>query len=1017
MERNSNKYINEKRVSTESSRASFSSSSRSSSFSSLDCGRTGQPEPSSLDRIIFPETPSRDPIITHPSASPKFKRHSLDLRDVVKDSMYRESQGPSMQIAVEGADHALKHRDSPRPLQLSKSPDTSLGVRMSGKHDLPADLEESLRVLAKLREAPWYYTEKEVVPKLLPELKDGRISRDAPRFSYDGREMNHSSLESRDTFFKSAQKVKDLPRLSLDGQECTARSTSYDSKFMYLSRNMQRGNDGCDGRVSSLQQALVVQTRPASVVAKLMGLEAFPDTVPCSSNRLGPIKTFSLEDSVCFSIPSKTSDICRPIRLPNSSRSTRREPSSPRWKNPNVVMKPVSSSKFPIEPAPWKHHEGSRVYRKQGSKHMKSPSVYGEIEKRLKDLEFSSQSGKDLRALKQILETMQAKGLLDTTKEEQTSNVGSKRVGERRRKASDVPGLINLQDRCHNHVITPSLRANDPSKTSESPTVIMKPAKLVQKASIPASSIVPIGGLPRLRRPSSSDIAQGNPSVGRRIARDQTPKDSHRDRVASSTDRKTSCRNMKLVQTSTRPQSLAKDSNTSSIKSLGSTSPRSQQRKLEFDRKSRPPTPPSDSSIPRRQSNRQSSESSSPGGRRRPKFLNIQKNDEQLSERSNESSHLNCQGDDISVQSDTHLRLACEIDVEVTSAERGMEMTGCQSPCTETFKCSISGEMQNATLREDDPVEESASITPEHPIPSPVSVLDASAYREDSPSPVKQASHGLQDGEILKSDEIHEEQQWDSVDELSAKSGGSVVTSEMSRQKLQNIDNLVQKLRRLNSTHDEARTDYIASLCENTNPDHRYVSEILLASGLLLRDLSSGMTAFQIHPSGHAINPELYFVLEQTKASSLLLKQDKAAHSKPDPEKLNRKLIFDAVNEILTKKLVSVGLSSEPWLRPDKLTQKTLTAQKLLRELCAEIEQLQPKKSRCSLVEDEDGLKTILWEDVMQRSDKWTDFRAEISGLVLDVERSIFKDLVDEIVIGEAAAVKGKPNRHCRQLF
>ncbi|GAB4860887.1 hypothetical protein Ancab_036048 [Ancistrocladus abbreviatus] len=109
---------------------------------------------------------------------------------------------------------------------------------------------------------------------------------------------------------------------------------------------------------------------------------------------------------------------------------------------------------------------------------------------------------------------------------------------------------------------------------------------------------------------------------------------------------------------------------------------------------------------------------------------------------------------------------------------------------------------------------------------------------------------------------------------------------------------------------------------------------------------------------------------------------------------------------------------SDPWLGPDKLTQRTINAQKLLKQLCAEIEQLQPKKSQCSLSEDEeDGLESMLCEDVMQRSDNWTDFRTEISGVVLDVERSIFKDLVDEIVIGEVAAMKGKRNRHCRQLF
>lgn len=264
------------------------------------------------------------------------------------------------------------------------------------------------------------------------------------------------------------------------------------------------------------------------------------------------------------------------------------------------------------------------------------------------------------------------------------------------------------------------------------------------------------------------------------------------------------------------------------------------------------------------------------------------------------------------------------------------------------------------------------------------------------------------------------EELWNTAADISVESTILELPSEISRQKLQSIDNLVQKLRRLNSTHDEAQTDYIASLCENTNPDHRYISEILLASGLLLRELSSGLTAFQLHPSGHPINPELFYVLEQTKASSLLAKGenlDEVSLCKSKPEKFHRKLIFDAVNEILTEKLAMVGPPAEPWLKPAQLAKKTLNAQKLLRELCSEIELLQANKQDVSSEEEEDGVKSILWEDVMHRSNSWIDFRAESSSVVLDVERSIFKDLVDEIVIGEAARIRQKPNRRCRQLF
>lgn len=269
------------------------------------------------------------------------------------------------------------------------------------------------------------------------------------------------------------------------------------------------------------------------------------------------------------------------------------------------------------------------------------------------------------------------------------------------------------------------------------------------------------------------------------------------------------------------------------------------------------------------------------------------------------------------------------------------------------------------------------------------------------------------------SDNITKEQ-WHSVDGYVPSTRESSLTPQVNRKKLQSIDHLVQKLRRLNSGHDEARTDYIASLCENTNPDDRYISEIFLASGLLLRDLGSNLTTFQFHQSGQPINPELFLVLEQTKASTRLkedCRAEKVIQLKSDNEKNHRKLVFDAVNEVLTRKLTFLRQSKEPWLRPLTVTRKTLNAQKLLRESCFEIEQLQAKKPPCSLEDEDDGLKSILSEDVLHPSESFTDFQGEISGMVLDIERSLFKDLVGEIVTGEAANLVKTTGRICRQLF
>ena len=123
-------------------------------------------------------------------------------------------------------------------------------------------------------------------------------------------------------------------------------------------------------------------------------------------------------------------------------------------------------------------------------------------------------------------------------------------------------------------------------------------------------------------------------------------------------------------------------------------SPRLQQKKLELDRRSRPPTPPSDPSKPRRQSNRQLSQSGSPGGKHRPKSHNMQQCDDQLSQVSTESQTSSHQGDDISLQSDSNIILESKLDVEVTSHERSIEINGSQSPSMKAANYSIYGILQ-----------------------------------------------------------------------------------------------------------------------------------------------------------------------------------------------------------------------------------------------------------------------------------------------------------------------------------
>lgn len=163
----------------------------------------------------------------------------------------------------------------------------------------------------------------------------------------------------------------------------------------------------------------------------------------------------------------------------------------------------------------------------------------------------------------------------------------------------------------------------------------------------------------------------------------------------------------------------------------------------------------------------------------------------------------------------------------------------------------------------------------------------------------------------------------------------------------------------------------------------------------------------------------LLLALEQTKASAGLLndKQSDKRSIKSEPaEKIQRLLIFDTVNEILACKLLLEG-HPQQWFSPNKLSGRKTRGQQLLEELCSEVDQLQNNNLNRSLDEEDDSLRSIIWEDLMHRSMDWTDCHSEIPGVVLDIERLIFKDLITEVLYSERAGQQGRLGRPCRKLL
>ncbi|XP_076931149.1 protein LONGIFOLIA 1-like isoform X3 [Bidens hawaiensis] len=276
-------------------------------------------------------------------------------------------------------------------------------------------------------------------------------------------------------------------------------------------------------------------------------------------------------------------------------------------------------------------------------------------------------------------------------------------------------------------------------------------------------------------------------------------------------------------------------------------------------------------------------------------------------------------------------------------------------------------------LIEDKPMVELTKLSVEQP--SPDSVLDA-FFIEDTPSPIKNKPN----------DNVHDDQtEWDPVGIYSlVNNTGEDHHSKFNHVKLKNDAQLIQQTESLNSIE--------------TNGDHRYIKEILLASGVL-NDLDSAIRVVQLHPTSTLIKPEL-FHLENSNIED----DEKSTRSKSN-ETIRRKMIFDSVNEILFQKLVNMD---------GKLHGRFMNGEKLLKELWSEIDALQNCSRRCIYDEDDDEVINIVSADLNTRSEDWGKYCYEVPSLVLDIERLIFKDLIDEVV---NAGMASRPRRHCRQLF
>ncbi|XP_011085682.1 protein LONGIFOLIA 2 [Sesamum indicum] len=950
------------RVYMETSQASLSSSSCAFASSSLDYNRTAEPETLPLGQINISESPLQITAMIEQQPSSTRGLQSPDIRDVVKDSMYREARSLTIKSVAndERKVTVMKHIDSPRPLQQSKF----------GKP-----------------KAPVYEGSTRVFPKVLEGTKNSKDELlTLPRFSYDGR-------ESRDSF-KTAMKLKERPRLSLDSKASSFKSSALESRLNFVGQDMHIGNK------NSSHQEPGSHTRTSSIIAKLMGLDAFPDTISTDEN---PVTNIKSSPSPRVASPSKLStkaEESKQNQVSFSQPGLEKNPasSSPRSRNASSIRKPTTCSRLPMEPAPWKQRDSCQVSPKVAAQSRKTPtntlpssSVYGEIEKRITELEFK-RSGKDLRALKQILEAMQkTRARLENqrgesaeltmqqrcTSDDSCSNQNSKLPMSRNRKAYQQALTIN---------------GTCSPKQSGSSVGTTKSATVMEKFKILSSNQVPTTETSHLRRLRIQEPKYHKENTANREkAKDLTP-GNHSTKDSSlflpSID-KTKWRNLELERTVKVPPRIRAENCSTSGRGFLTVSPRLQQNALRIEGETHPTTALSDSGRLKKHSSKKIREKSSQYRKHKVKSMDSQLCDDQLSDLSSETRYSSYQGDTASVKSESNNSIASQMETEVKSS----------AGINTNYR-----EQQNSmsTLKDQIPAFELAATMMEQP--SPVSVLDATFYSEDSPSPVKKRSTAFQEDESPSPDEA----EWplgnvNQLPDCTRPDPGYNYS-----QKSENILRLVHEPRLLKTKPSEAAANYNESVDQSLNPGQRYINKILLASGLL-KDTGIIPAVDQLL-SCHLIDPDIFHAVEE--------KEDRIEEptgefdEKNDQMKLNqkiqKKIIFDTLNEILVRKFTSGGLFTLGW--------KKMSSQGLMKEVYLEMDQL-CNISSSNLDDEDDGFVRLLASDMKNQSEDWTDYSGELPALVLDIERLIFKDLINEVVTGEVMDLQEWSKRHCRQLF
>eukprot|EP00897_Mesotaenium_endlicherianum_P009581 jgi/Mesen1/8651/ME000502S08016 len=186
--------------------------------------------------------------------------------------------------------------------------------------------------------------------------------------------------------------------------------------------------------------------------------------------------------------------------------------------------------------------------------------------------------------------------------------------------------------------------------------------------------------------------------------------------------------------------------------------------------------------------------------------------------------------------------------------------------------------------------------------------------------------------------------------------------------------------------------------------DLEYVKSILIVSGF-----SGDQTPEWVSPTS-PLNPEVFEELElvHSTGSSQMQSTDPSRSSE---ERRQRRLLFDAVNEAVARRLAPFQARS-PWVKPTRpVVRRKPVGRELLQEVWAEIHDWPVSTSD----DVYDILDDAARRDMTRGTEKWDEFGHHEAHVVSELEKLIFESLVEDVVESFITIEKKRQLKHAQR--